>query len=60
MVILLMQLSFRYVVILVMFLYLFNQRLQDLKPSNVAVNEDCELRVRLVFSLTLQMLHYTQ
>lgn len=23
---------------------------QDLKPSNVAVNEDCELRVRLIFS----------
>lgn len=27
---------------------------QDLKPSNVAVNEDCELRVRMTFSLNVQ------
>lgn len=32
---------------------------QDLKPSNVAVNEDCELRVRLNFRLNLHILHFT-
>ncbi len=31
---------------------------QDLKPSNVAVNEDCELRVRPTFSLNLQIPHF--
>lgn len=30
--------------------------LQDLKPSNLAVNEDCELRVRLLFKKTRLLL----
>lgn len=30
---------------------------QDLKPSNVAVNEDCELRVRLTLCLNLRIFY---